>query len=361
VSAIVRVELGARSYEACVAPGAIEQLDAQVRAAGVRDFSAVALVADAAVAPVALVAERALARLGVPVHPIVLDVSEQSKSPEGLGAVYERFASAGLDRASLVVALGGGVTGDLAGYAAATYLRGIRWLPVPTTLLAAVDAAIGGKTGINLPRGKNLIGAFHQPVRVVVDPFVLASLPQRERISGFGEMLKYGLSLDPALWERLSAGGSEALDPGAIARCIALKAGIVSQDEFETGGVREVLNFGHTVGHAIEAVTGYAHYRHGEAVVLGMRAAVRISALRGLLDPTVADDIDAGLARVPLPAPMPFDLEGIVAATTHDKKRRGGATRFVLLTAIGATVLDAGVDRATIRAALEFLPQASAA
>jgi 3-dehydroquinate synthase len=359
MSSEIRVELGPRSYAACVEDGAVAALDEHLRAAGAGDCSAVALVADAAIAPVVRVAEHALARLGVPVHPIVLDVSEASKSPQQLAALYERFGAAGLDRASVVVALGGGVIGDLAGYAAATYLRGIRWLPVPTTLLAAVDAAIGGKTGINLPRGKNLIGAFHQPIRVLVDPATFATLSKRERVSGFGEMLKYGLAFDAPLWERLIASGPDGVQPAEIARCIEHKAAVVAADERETLGRRDILNFGHTVGHAIETVTDYASYRHGEAVVLGMRAAVRLSALRGHLAADVAETVDAQLARVPLPAPAPFDLEAIVAATRADKKRRGGATRFVLLTAIGATVLDAGVDDATLLRAIDFLQHAS--
>ena len=361
MSGEIRIELGARSYAACVEEGAVASLDAHLRAAGAAECSAIALVADAAIAPVIRVAERALARLGVPVHPILLDVRETSKSPQHLARLYDRFGAAGLDRSSVVVALGGGVIGDLAGYAAATYLRGIRWLPVPTTLLAAVDAAIGGKTGINLPRGKNLIGAFHQPIRVLVDPATFATLGKRERVSGFGEMLKYGLAFDEPLWDRLIARGPDDVQAADIASCIAHKAAVVAADEYETSGRRDVLNFGHTVGHAIETVTDYAQYRHGEAVVLGMRAAVRLSALRGHLDAAVAESVDAQLARVPLPAPAPFDLDAIVAATRSDKKRRGGATRFVLLSAGGATVLDAGVDDATLHRAIDFLQHASAA
>jgi len=360
MNATVRIELGARAYDACIADGAVAALDEHVRAAQTADVSAIALVADSTIAPVVRIAERALARLGVPVHAIVLDVNEGTKSPAQLASLYERFGAAGLDRASLVVALGGGVVGDLAGYAAATYLRGVRWLGVPTTLLAAVDSSIGGKTGINLPRGKNLIGAFHQPIRVVVDPATFSTLPKRERVSGFGEMLKYGLTLDEALWDRLCAHGPDAVDAADIARCIELKAAVVVRDERETAGIRDVLNFGHTIGHAIETVTDYARYRHGEAVVLGMRAAVRISALRGRLDGPLAEAIDARLACVPLPAPAPFDIEAIVAATAHDKKRYAGATRFVLLTAIGATVRDDGVDANTIRTAIDFLQHATA-
>jgi len=359
MSSEILIALGPRSYAACVEDGAVAALDGHVRAAGAGDCSAIALVADSAIAPVIRVAEHALARLGVPVHPIVLDVTEASKSPTQLAALYDRFGAAGLDRASVVIALGGGVIGDLAGYAAATYLRGIRWLPVPTTLLAAVDAAIGGKTGINLPRGKNLIGAFHQPIRVLVDPATFATLSKRERVSGFGEMLKYGLAFDAPLWERLIASGPDAVGAAEIAACIAHKAAVVAADEHETSGKRDILNFGHTVGHAIETVTDYARYRHGEAVVLGMRAAVRLSALRGHLDAAVAESVDAQLGGVPLPAPAPFDLDAIVRATRSDKKRRGGATRFVLLTAIGATVLDAGVDDATLVRAIDFLQHAS--
>lgn len=352
----VRVELGARAYDVRIETGLVAQLDVLAASAGCANASAFVLVADRRVGAVVRVAARALARLGAPVHEIVLDVEERLKSPAGLDALYDRLIAGGVDRRGVVVAIGGGVIGDLAGFCAATYVRGIRWIGVPTTLLAAVDSAIGGKTGINHARGKNLIGAIHQPALVVVDPASFATLPKRERISGYGEMLKYGLALDRELWEALLACGPDAIPETAIERCVALKAAVVARDERDETGVREVLNFGHTIGHAIEAATDYGRYRHGEAVILGMRAAVRLSTLRGRLARGEGGAIDAALARVPLPAPAPFDVDAIVAAARRDKKQTAAGTpRFVLLRAIGETVSDDGVDEATMRAALEVL------
>jgi 3-dehydroquinate synthetase len=235
----------------------------------------------------------------------------------------------------------------------------VRWIGVPTTLLAAVDSSVGGKTAINHARGKNLIGAIHQPSLVVVDVSTFATLPRRELISGYGEMIKYGLALDAALWDDLLGVDPGAVTEAHIERCIALKAAIVCADERDETGVRETLNFGHTIGHAIEAATSYAYYRHGEAVVLGMRAAVAISAARRHCSADLAAQADAALATVPVPPLPPLDAGAIVAAVGRDKKKAaGGATRFVLLRAIGATVPDAGVDRDAVRAALAFLERA---
>jgi 3-dehydroquinate synthase len=351
------VDLGARAYGVHVGDGLLPDIDGLFARAGCADASAFALVADRAVTPALRTAAQAIARLGVPVHEVLLDVEERLKSPAGLDKLYEQFFDARLDRRSVVVAIGGGVIGDLTGYAAATFLRGVRWVGVPTTLLAAVDSSIGGKTGINHPRGKNLIGAIYQPSLVVVDPELFATLPARERVSGFGEMLKYGLALDPALWTSLIASGPDAVSTAAIARSIELKAQIVARDERDADGIREVLNFGHTVGHAIETVTDYARYRHGEAVVLGMRAALRLSVARGHFSATDMAGVDAILAAIALPQAAPFDLDAIAAATLYDKKRgANGRTRFVLLRALGDTVLDDGVDAATLREAIAFLP-----
>jgi 3-dehydroquinate synthase len=358
----IPVDLGARAYDVHVGEGLLAELDVLLARAGCADASAIALVADRAAGAALKDTATALGRMGVPVHEIVLEVEERLKGPAGLDMLYGRFFDARLDRRSVVVALGGGVIGDLSGYAAATFLRGVRWVGVPTTLLAAVDSSIGGKTGINHPRGKNLIGAMHQPSLVVVDPAAFASLPARERVSGFGEMLKYGVALDPALWNQLTASGPDAVTTAAIARSIELKAQIVARDERDADGIREVLNFGHTVGHAIETVTAYERYRHGEAVVLGMRAALRLSVARGHFPMAEMASVDAILAAVPLPPSPAFDLDAIAAATLYDKKRgANGRTRFVLLRALGATVLDDGVDAATLREAIAFLPHKDAA
>jgi 3-dehydroquinate synthase len=357
----VRFALGPRAYDVHIGGATIDTLDALAERSGLADAGSFALVGDRAAGAAFGRVAAALRRLGKPVHEIALDVAETNKSMAGLDDLYGRFIDAGLDRSSVIVALGGGVIGDLAGYAAATYARGVRWIGVPTTLLAAVDSSIGGKTAINHTRGKNLIGAIHQPSLVVVDRSVFATLPRRELISGYGEMIKYGLALDAELWNDLLA-----VDPGAITdthieRCIALKAAIVGADERDESGVRETLNFGHTIGHAIEAVTSYTYYRHGEAVVLGMRAAVALSTARRHCSADLAAAIDARLAAIPVPELPPLDPGAIVEAVARDKKRAaGGATRFVLLRAVGDTVADSGVDPGAVRRAVAFLTTAYA-
>jgi 3-dehydroquinate synthase len=352
----VRFALGSRAYDVQIAAGAIDAAAALAAPAGLDDAGAYAIVADRAAGTALERIARALRASGKPVHEIVLDVAESSKSMAGLDALYGRFIDAKLDRSGVVVALGGGVIGDLAGYAAATFLRGVRYIGVPTTLLAAVDSSVGGKTAINHARGKNLIGAIHQPSLVIVDRTAFASLPRRELVSGYGEMIKYGLALDAPLWDELRALDPSAVGDAQIERCIALKAAIVAADERDDKGIRETLNFGHTIGHALEAATDYAYYRHGEAVVVGMRAAVHLSAARAHCSAQLAAAVDAQLAAVPVPALPPLDAEAIVAAVGRDKKRAGGgATRFVLLRAIGETVNDAGVDARALHETLAFL------
>ena len=339
----IGVALAERAYDVQVGSATIDALDTFVRQSDFAHAGAFVIVADRAAGTAHQRVADALKRLGKPVSDVVLDVAETSKSLAVLDEMYGRFLAAGLDRNGIVVAVGGGVIGDLAGFAAATYLRSVRWIGVPTTLLAAVDSSIGGKTGINHALGKNLIGAIHQPSLVVVDRSVFKTLPRRELISGYGEMLKYGLALDPELWDDLLCVDPGVVTDAQIERCIELKADIVSSDERDERGVRETLNFGHTIGHAIEAATAYTYYRHGEAVVLGMRAAVALSAARRHCSPNLAAAVDAQLAAVPLP-PLPvLDVATIVDAVARDKKKaRGGATRFVLLRAIGETVSDSG-------------------
>jgi 3-dehydroquinate synthase len=355
----VRFALGARAYNVQIGAGTIDAAAALAADAGLNDAGAYAIVGDRAAGAALERTAQALRATGKPVHEIVLDVSESSKSMAGLDALYGRFIDAKLDRSGVVVAVGGGVIGDLAGYAAATFLRGVRYIGIPTTLLAAVDSSVGGKTAINHARGKNLIGAIHQPSLVIVDRTAFASLPRREFVSGYGEMIKYGLALDARLWDELIALDPSAVGDAQIERCIALKAAIVAADERDEKGIRETLNFGHTIGHALEAATDYAYYRHGEAVVVGMRAAVHLSAARSHCSPQLADAVDAELAGVPVPALPALDTAAIVAAVGRDKKRAGGgATRFVLLRAIGETVGDAGVDAHALQETLAFLKTA---
>jgi 3-dehydroquinate synthase len=357
----VRFALGSRGYDVQIGAGTIDTAAALAAQAGLDDAGAFAVVADRAAAGAFERTARALRATGKPVHEIGLDVSESSKSMAGLDDLYGRFIDAKLDRSGVIVAVGGGVIGDLAGYAAATFLRGVRYVGVPTTLLAAVDSSVGGKTAINHARGKNLIGAIYQPSLVIVDRTAFASLPRREFISGYGEMIKYGLALDARLWAELTALDAGAIGDAQIERCVALKAAIVAADERDDKGIRETLNFGHTIGHALEAATGFAYYRHGEAVVVGMRAAVHLSALRAHCSDRLAAAVDAQLAAVPVPALPAIDTAAVVAAVGRDKKRAGGgATRFVLLRAIGETVNDAGVDAAALLETLAFLESACA-
>ena len=254
--------------------------------------------------------------------------------------------------------VGGGTIGDAAGFAAATYQRGVPFVAVPTTLLSAVDAAIGGKTAINLAGGKNLVGTVTQPAHVAIVPQALRSLPPRDVVSGYGEMLKYGLALDAALYRALRAGEAALLDDpatalDAIARCVELKARIVARDEEDRTGTRAVLNFGHTVAHAIEKVAGYGALRHGEAVIVGMRAALALSVARGGLDERTRDEADAHLASLPVPpAWRSLDAAALVAATARDKKRHAGGTQYVLLDAIGSARLHDGVAPDDVRDAL---------
>jgi shikimate kinase/3-dehydroquinate synthase len=255
---------------------------------------------------------------------------EQSKTVAHAEIVWTELARGGMARDDMVVALGGGVVGDLAGFCAATYQRGVRYVQVPTTLVAQVDSAYGGKTGVDLAEAKNYVGAFHQPTAVIVDTDTLATLPAEEVSAGYAEVVKTALIAGGALWERVRS-GADPTDPEVIVACARTKLAIVAADERDDG-VRQVLNLGHTVGHAIETVTGYARYRHGEAVALGLLAALRLSGLDDL-----REEVASLLSARELPTTLSdADPEAIVRATSRDKKRRGeGPVPFVLLDAPG--------------------------
>jgi 3-dehydroquinate synthase len=280
-------------------------------------------------------------------EPTVVTVSdgEAYKSRETLDRIYDHLLPIGIDRHTALVALGGGVVGDLTGFAAATLLRGVPVVQVPTTLLAQVDAAIGGKTAINHPAGKNLIGAFHQPRLVLADVATLRTLPERELLAGLAEVVKYGVIGDAALFERLEAEAPALLarDPDALAPVVASsarqKAVVVATDEREEGGERAVLNFGHTVGHALEAVSDYRRFLHGEAVAVGMVAAARVSHALGVCDAEVGARIERLLSGLGLPTAVPSELRtpALAAAMQRDKKARGGRIRFVAVESIGRT------------------------
>jgi 3-dehydroquinate synthase len=285
---------------------------------------------------------RSLQREGFAVAACVLPDGEKYKTLDSINKIYRAALRARLDRRSPIIALGGGVIGDMAGFAAATYLRGVPFVQVPTTLLAMVDASVGGKTGVDLKEGKNLVGAFYQPDLVLIAPSTLATLPARQLRNGMAEVIKYGVIRDRALFafleKRLAAGRGRLPSrdyEAVIARCCRIKAAVVSADEREEKGVREILNFGHTFGHAIETLTGYRKYCHGEAVALGMHLAGRLAGTLGMF--TESARLDRLLAAAGLPAVYKEKLSArqVLAAMRSDKKAHAGIPRFVLPTAIG--------------------------
>ena len=275
---------------------------------------------------------------------------EQSKTVAHAEIVWTEMVRHGTTRSDVVVALGGGVVGDLAGFCAATFQRGIPFVQVPTTVVAQVDSAYGGKTGVDLAEAKNYVGAFHQPVAVIVDPGTLSTLPKTELAAGYAEVVKTGLLVGGPLWDQLRAGAGPN-DPHVIARCALAKLRIVAQDEFDTG-LRQLLNLGHTVGHAIEAATGYARYRHGEAVGLGLLAALRLSG---------ADELRAEVLEMLSSSGLPVtledaDVDAVIFATARDKKRVGeGQVPFVLCPRPGHAVIGQTVAPAELRAAIKEL------
>lgn len=282
---------------------------------------------------------------------LALAPGEETKSLGELGRVLDFLAEHRLDRTSVLIAIGGGVIGDLGGFAAASYLRGIEFWQVPTTLLAMVDSSVGGKTGINLKAGKNLVGAFHQPRAVYVATGLLATLPPREFAAGMAEVIKYGLLGDPDLLLRLEREPLtvHSADLAAVVRrCCALKARIVESDERETAveGGRALLNLGHTFGHAVEQVTGYGAYLHGEAVAIGTAAAARLSLKLGAIDAAAVARVERVLAAHALPIRLraPLSVAALMAATARDKKVRAGALRFVVLRRLGEAATQGGID-----------------
>jgi 3-dehydroquinate synthase len=276
-------------------------------------------------------------------EPILIPDGERYKQLATVGRIYDALIRAGADRLSTIVAIGGGVTGDIAGFAAATFLRGIPVVQVPTTLLAQVDSSVGGKVGVNHALGKNLIGAFHPPAAVVIDPELLATLPRREFRAGLYEVVKYGVIASRPLFEQTSrdlkalfAREAHALLP-VIAESCRIKASIVEQDEHETG-VRRTLNFGHTAGHALEAVTKYRRFRHGEAVAYGMLAASALATARGVFPEDDRAALEAHIVKMgPLPPVGDLSAAEVTEATRRDKKVLAGRLHFVLPTSIGAT------------------------
>jgi len=357
---IINVNLGLRSYRIIVESGAVATVGAHLRELGVG--SRAALVSDAAIGSLyGKTVVRSLEGAGFSVALVEVPEGEAAKTLAVAGQCWNELLALGLDRTSTVLALGGGAVGDVAGFVAATYMRGVNFVQVPTTVLAQVDASIGGKTAIDHPNAKNLIGAFHQPRLVLVDPAVVRSLPEREYRSGVAEIVKHGIVLDADYFAEVERDAAAlcARDLPVVERIIGgscrLKASVVERDERESE-LRHVLNYGHTIGHALEAATGYARFAHGEAVALGIVAEARLARRLGL----ASDDTVARQERLLLAVGLPvtaeaIDTDAVVAAIGRDKKARDGRVPFVLAPRIGAFRLVFDVPAADIRAVLAGL------
>jgi 3-dehydroquinate synthase len=356
----VPVKLGARSYRIAVGAGLLSQAGPEISRLGVG--RKVALITDPVIHGLhGLVVTRSLAGAGFDVTTVMLPEGERAKTLEVAERTWDRLLEAGLDRGSTVVALGGGAVGDLAGFVAATYMRGVHFVQLPTTLLAQVDASIGGKTAIDHPRAKNLIGAFHQPRLVLADTGVLQTLPEREYRSGLAEVIKHGIVLDAAYFDEVerNAAALAKREPQILERIVAgscrLKASVIERDEHEAE-LRHVLNYGHTIGHAIEAVTGYARFAHGEAVSLGMVAEAGVAERLGL----AATETRARQVRLLETMGLPVREVGeaperVIEAMARDKKGKEGRVPFVLAPEIGRFRIVFDVPKPVILEALAEL------
>jgi len=357
------VPVGDPEYGVRIGPGLLRGAGAAVAALG---FARAVVVADANTAAFAPMLLASLRAGGVAAELVRVAAGEASKGWDGLATLCDAFASARLSRADMVVALGGGVVGDLTGFAAAVYMRGVAWVQVPTTLLAQVDSSVGGKTAIDIAAGKNLVGAFHDPRLVLADTDVLATLPDREMRSGYAEVVKYGLLGDARFFGWLEEHGAAVLarEAGAVreavAHCVRMKARIVTADPLERGA-RALLNLGHTFGHALEAETGFGDaLTHGEAVALGCALAFRFSAARGLCSGEDAARVDAHFGASGLPVRLgdvrapggAFGADAVVARMLGDKKAGGGRLVLVLARGIGAAFVERDVDVGAVRAFL---------
>lgn len=341
---ILHIESNPHGYDIIIGRGVLAEAGAQIRAVCPTACRRAAVITDSNVGPLyAKAVLQCLAAAGLETALFVFPAGETSKNHATLLEIYAFLARENVTRADVVVALGGGVAGDTAGFAAATYLRGVTLVQIPTTLLAQIDSSIGGKTGVDLPEGKNLVGAFYAPHRVLCDPDTLSTLPERVFRDGLAEALKYGCIFDPALFRTLTGAGafpaqhsaaSDATLDRVIARCIDLKRGVVERDALEAGE-RMLLNFGHTLGHAIEKHYRYKTYTHGEAVGIGMVLAARAGERNGLTAPGTAGVIVGALAKAGLPTRCPVPVRELIPDALGDKKRAGDFIRLILLKEVG--------------------------
>lgn len=354
----VRVELGERSYDIVIGDGLLSQAVEWLRPLKLGKHGVI--ITDTNVAPLyGKPLREALKAGGFTVEILDVSAGEESKSLRQANRLFEKLPSLGLDRQSFVIALGGGVVGDLAGFVAASYMRGIALVQMPTTLLAQMDSSVGGKVGVNLPQGKNLVGAFYQPRLVLADTSTLATLPERELRAGFAEVIKHGAIRDAEFFAWLEREYQRvlSLDASAVThvvrRCCEIKAEVVSADERESG-LRAILNFGHTIGHAMEALTEYVGLLHGEAISMGMRFAANLSVKRAGLAQSEADRLEALIAASGLPTRLgqKFEIDQLIAAMRLDKKAQNGRLRFVLLKRLGETVISNTVTDTDIEEAV---------
>ncbi|HUI06562.1 MAG TPA: 3-dehydroquinate synthase [Verrucomicrobiae bacterium] len=354
----VRVELGDRSYDIVIGEGLLSQIAEFLRPLNLGKRGVI--ITDTNVAQhYAEPVHEALKAGGFTTKVLDVPAGEASKSLRQANRLFGKLPLLGLDRQSFVIALGGGVVGDLAGFVAATYLRGLPFVQVPTTLLAQMDSSVGGKVGVNLPQGKNLVGAFYQPRLVLADTETLKTLPDRELSAGFAEVIKHGAIYDAEFFAWLEREHGRVLRRErdavihAVRRCCEIKAEIVSKDERESG-LRTILNFGHTIGHAMEALTDYIGLLHGEAISMGMCCAAHLSVKRVGFDKAEAERLRTLLAASGLPTRLQesFKLEELMSAMRLDKKARNGKLRFVLLKRLGETVVTNAVTDADIEETL---------
>jgi 3-dehydroquinate synthase len=340
-------------YPIHIGNGILSRAGEVLRAAGASSGTAV-VVSDTVVAP--LYAERVMVSLqaaGLEPFVCVIPGGEQHKTLDTIRSLYDQFLAGDLDRSGTVLALGGGVTGDIAGFAASSFMRGVHFAQAPTTLLAMADASVGGKTGVDLPQGKNLVGAFKQPMMVLVDLAVLETLPAEEIRCGMAEVIKHGIIGAPDLFAELEA-SQVPITASQLARSIQVKIDVIEEDPFESGH-RAVLNLGHTTAHALERLSGYG-MRHGEAVSIGMVAAARIAVTIGLAEPALADRVEGALAAWGLPTACPsYDPGAIWESMAHDKKKRGKTLRWVLPREIGAVEIVEGVSQEVVKMVLRNL------